>query len=62
MGISKDFESMAKRVQEYANNIQQQIDGIPDMVLQLENVCAQACNELEEEFNRIKSTLKNKLD
>ena len=46
---------MAKKVQEYAST-QQQTDGIPDMVLQLENICAQACNELEEEFNRIKNT------
>jgi CheY-like chemotaxis protein len=60
MGISKDFENMAIRVQEYANNIQKQINGIPDMVSQLENVCAQACNELEEEFNKIKSTVPQK--
>ena len=57
MGISKDFENMAKRVQEYANNIQQQTEGIPDMVMQLENVCARACSELEAEFDRIRSTI-----
>lgn len=55
MGISTDFENMAKKVQEYAST-QQQADGIPDLVLQLENVCAQACDELREEFNRIKNT------
>ena len=62
MGISADFENMAKKVQEYAGT-QQQTDaclpdrqGIPDLVLQLENVCAQACKELEEEFNTIKNT------
>ncbi len=54
MGMSVDFENMAKKVQEYANT-QQQTDGIPDMVLQLETVCAQACVELKEEFNRINS-------
>lgn len=54
MGISKDFENMAKRVQEFANNIQEQTEGIPAMVLELENVCSQACKELEEEFNTIK--------
>ena len=32
--------------QEYAST-QQQTDTIPDLVLQLENVCAQACKELE---------------
>ena len=55
MGISADFENMAKKVQEYAST-QQQTDGIPNLVLQLENVCTQACKELEEEFNMIKNT------
>jgi Hpt domain. len=55
MGISADFGNMAKKVQEYAST-QQQTDRIPDLVLQLENVCAQACKELEEEFNTIKNT------
>jgi PAS domain S-box-containing protein len=55
MGISTDFENMAKKVQEYASS-QQQTDGIPDMVLQLETICMQACNELKEEFNTIKNT------
>ncbi|TND09403.1 MAG: pas/pac sensor hybrid histidine kinase [Bacteroidetes bacterium] len=55
MGIHADFENMAKKVQEYANS-QNQNDGIQDMVLQLENVCAQACRELEAEFNTIKNT------
>lgn len=54
MGISNDFESMAKKVQDYART-QQQAESIIDMVLQLENVCVQACMELEEEFNRIKN-------
>ena len=53
MGISSDFENMAKKVQEYANT-QHKDDGIHDMVLQLENICSQACIELEEEFHRIK--------
>ena len=57
MGISTDFENMAKKIQEYAST-QQQTDGIPDLVLQLETICAQACielthacRELQEEFN-----------
>ena len=54
MGISTDFENMAKKVQDYAST-QQLADGIPDMVLQLENICAQACKELTEEFNSIKN-------
>ena len=55
MGISTDIENMAKKVQEYAST-QQQTDGIPDLVLKIEDVCMQACNELELEFNRIKNT------
>ncbi|OFY24945.1 MAG: hybrid sensor histidine kinase/response regulator [Bacteroidetes bacterium GWF2_33_38] len=55
MGISSDFEIMAKKVQEYAST-QQQTDGIPFLVLQIENVCNQACSELEEELNKIKNT------
>jgi hypothetical protein len=44
---------MAKKVQEYAGSIQH-TEIITDMVLQLENVCLQACKELEIEFNNIK--------
>ena len=55
MGISKDFEHIARKVQEYANNIQEQTAGIPHLVLQLEDVCAEACKELEEEFDHIKN-------
>jgi PAS domain S-box-containing protein len=53
VGISSDFESMAKKVQEYAST-QLQTDGIPDLVRQIENVCTQACTELEEDFIRLK--------
>ncbi|CAN5357799.1 hypothetical protein BH11BAC1_BH11BAC1_03900 [soil metagenome] len=55
VGISLDFEIIAKKIQEYANS-QQQITGIHDLVLQLENVCTQACRELEEELITIKNT------
>ena len=54
MGISADFENMAKKVQDYAST-QQLADGIPDMVLQLENVCAQACKELKKKLIRLKT-------
>jgi NTP pyrophosphatase (non-canonical NTP hydrolase) len=49
MGIHKDFEDMAKKVQEFAST-QKQSDGINDLVLQLGNICNQACRELEEEL------------
>jgi PAS domain S-box-containing protein len=55
MGISVDFENTAKRVQEYANT-QQHTDEIPAMILQLENICNQACKELEVEYNTINRT------
>jgi CheY-like chemotaxis protein len=55
MGISVDFENTAKRVQEYANT-QQHMDEIPALVMQLENICNQACKELEVEYNTINNT------
>jgi hypothetical protein len=53
MGISHDFEDMAKKVQEYANT-QKQTDGIPDLLIQIEHICLQACEELKKEYNTIK--------
>lgn len=54
MGINTSFEQMAKKVQDYAST-QEQADGIPDLVLQIENICNQACKELEEEFDLLKN-------
>ncbi len=54
MGINADFEDMAKKVLDFART-QQQTEGITELVSQLENVCTQACIELETEFNRFKS-------
>lgn len=54
MGISKDFENMAKEIQEFAGGHRAD-DGIEEMVLQLENACNMACRELEKEFIRIKN-------
>jgi PAS domain S-box-containing protein len=56
VGISSDFEHIAKKIQEYANS-QQEEHNVHSLVLQLENICMQACGELEEEFNRIKSNI-----
>ena len=61
VGIHTDFESMAKKIQEYArlNNEngqaghREQNERIPGLVLQLESVCTQACQELQEEFNKL---------
>ncbi|MDO9039526.1 MAG: ATP-binding protein, partial [Lutibacter sp.] len=57
MGINADFENMAKKVQEYARN-QENIDEIPDLVIQLDSVCAQACEELKEALNEVKDAEK----
>lgn len=55
MGISPTFENIAKKIQEFAN-AQEKLEGIDDLVLQLEEICLQACGELEEELNLIKNS------
>jgi len=57
MGINADFENMAKKVQEYASK-EQNMDEIPSLVILLDNVCKQACDELTESFNELKDTEK----
>jgi hypothetical protein len=54
MGIPKDFEVVAKKIQTFARS-QQQNEGILELVTEIENVCSQACQELEIEFIRIKN-------
>jgi PAS domain S-box-containing protein len=53
MGMSIDFENMAKRIQEFANT-QQQTGNMREMVLELGDICTQACVELELELSKIK--------
>lgn len=53
MGIHKDHENIAKKIQEYTST-NKQIDKLPNLIIQLEKVCLQVCEELEE-------VLKNKL-
>ena len=55
MGINKDFEDTARKIQEYSNS-KKHLDEMPEMVLQLETVCSKACEELEEELNIIKKS------
>jgi PAS domain S-box-containing protein len=54
MGMSPDYENMAKKIQEFAT-AQEKKEGIQELVLQLEEVCLQACIELEEELKTIKN-------
>ena len=55
MGIHKDFEDTAKKIQEYSAT-QKHLDEIPELVSKLETVCTQACKELEDEYNLIKNS------
>jgi len=52
--LSPEFEDMAKKVQDSAA-AHENVDEINSLVLQLENICNQACKELEIEFNNIKN-------
>jgi len=45
MGIHKDFENMAKRIQEHARN-KEHLDDLPELVGQIDSACTQACEEL----------------
>jgi hypothetical protein len=49
VGIHKDFENMAKKIQEYATT-QQHLDEVPELIIQIDNICSQACEELQETF------------
>jgi CheY-like chemotaxis protein len=53
MGMSVDFENMAKKLQDHASAQQKSAD-VPELIKALEQICLQACVELEEEYNRIK--------
>jgi CheY-like chemotaxis protein len=54
MGIHTDFESMAKKINDFALH-QQQIEHIPNLILQLENICQLACQELTKEMQILKN-------
>ncbi|SHN71048.1 PAS domain S-box-containing protein [Flavobacterium fryxellicola] len=56
MGISPDFETVAKKIQDFAKD-QEKNEEIQSLVLQLETVCLQACAELEEELLLLKNNL-----
>ncbi|MBN2262698.1 MAG: response regulator, partial [Prolixibacteraceae bacterium] len=53
VGMSSDFEDIAKKVQEYASTQKQTAD-ISNLVLKLECACDQACVELNEALNSLK--------
>jgi hypothetical protein len=55
MGIHKDFEATARKIQEYSDT-HKNLEEIQELVLQIENVCSNACEELGKELNLIKKS------
>jgi len=55
MGISPNFENMAKKIQEISEK-EKYTDELNDLVPQLEAICNQACEELEEELDVIRNS------
>ena len=53
MGINKDFENLAKKIQHFENPMQNENE-LGHMVLHLEVVCNKACEELAIEYNDLK--------
>lgn len=56
IGMSNEYEMMAKKIQDYAT-MQEQAEDIEVLIQQLENACNQACTELIEEFERLKKEI-----
>jgi len=52
MGIGPAYETIAKKIQAY-KGADTKSNRIGDLVLQLENICTQACKELEEEYRTL---------
>jgi hypothetical protein len=56
MGISLDFENMARKIQEVAEK--QIINAeVQQMAVELENICQQSYTELTIEYNILKKTI-----
>ncbi|MFY9309752.1 MAG: ATP-binding protein [Bacteroidia bacterium] len=53
MGINEAYEHLAKKIQDFSNK-RIQTEELGGMIVQIENICQQACNELEEELNTFK--------
>jgi NTP pyrophosphatase (non-canonical NTP hydrolase) len=57
MGISSEYEDMAKKIQSYSGDLEDQGEEIDSLVLQLSTICNQACEELVIEYNNKKTKL-----
>jgi PAS domain S-box-containing protein len=55
MGINPHFQNMAKKIQEISVK-EEYTDELNDLVTQLDEICVQACKELEEELDTIKNS------
>lgn len=52
MGMNPDFETMTRKIQDFSNN-QIQMKDISAMIIRLEAVCEQACQELKDELIKL---------
>lgn len=50
MGMHKDFENMARKIQEYSS-VREHLDEVNNMVLKIEDICTRACEVLKGELN-----------
>jgi PAS domain S-box-containing protein len=57
MGIRQEIEDLGKKVQEYSGT-GQHLEELPELIMQLEKVCLQACQELKEEYKLIDNSRK----
>ncbi|HBE40125.1 MAG TPA: hybrid sensor histidine kinase/response regulator [Bacteroidales bacterium] len=56
MGIHKDFEIIAQKIQGYSA-AREHLDELNELVLRIEDVCTNACEALEVELNLIKKSM-----
>ena len=54
-GMKPELEAIARMINEFSTARAENIS-LSELILQLEQVCNQACKELEIEYNRIKNT------
>lgn len=57
MGINKEFETLATKIQEYSRT-RQHLDEIEGLVIQVDAICSRACMELKEEYKLIEKNKK----
>jgi NTP pyrophosphatase (non-canonical NTP hydrolase) len=58
--MGSEYEDMAKKIQSYSGDLEDQREEIDSLVLQLSTICNQACEELQIEYNNIKKKTNGK--